>query len=256
VFSSDGELTDIAARQVELAKPEVPGSPPEPVVVKSEDETGGPKVPAGLLADWPGDYNFKLRMPHSGRAREPQYSSLLNKLYIAQNRYVTLQLSTSGAGTDGLALRAQLVFISPDHTQDAVKVCYQHSRPAAGLLRDALAPHMLRLTAGEPLVDVKYLHYTDTGRHAVLVQPLPAPGPGASHVPVTVRYVTVTNITNYMQHCRFTDLSSCPGGINRRETAVVFTLEEERGEGRRGERGEGPLRMRTGGFSDSTTGFE
>ena len=41
---------------------------------------------------------------------------------------------------------------------------------------------------------------------------MPPPSPGVGHVPITVR---------------FTDLSSCPGGINRRETAVVFTLEQE-----------------------------
>merc|ERR1719430_2822899 len=103
-----------------------------------------------------------------------------------------------------------MVFTSPDHRKDPVKVCYQHSHTGSGVLRDPLAPHILRLTAGEPLVDVKYLSYTDTGKHAVLVSPLPPPAPGTTTVPITIR---------------FTDLSSCPGGINRREIAVVFTLE-------------------------------
>ena len=185
------------------------------VELKSESESDLEQIAAGpgFLTDWPGDFRFKLRLPASGKAREPQYSAVLNKLYIAQNRAVTLTLSTSAPTSASFSLRAQLVFTSPDHQKDPVRVCYQHSHTGGGTPRtDALASHILRLTAGEPLVDVKYLHFTDTGKHAVLVSPLPPPAPGTSTVPITIR---------------FTDLSSCPGGINRREIAVVFTLESE-----------------------------
>ena len=185
------------------------------VELKSESESDIEQIAAGpgFLTDWPGDFRFKLRLPASGKAREPQYSAILNKLYIAQNRAVTLTLSTSAPTTASFSLRAQLAFTSPDHQKDPVRVCYQHSHTGGGTPRtDALASHILRLTAGEPLVDVKYLHFTDTGKHAVLVSPLPAPAPGTTTVPITIR---------------FTDLSSCPGGINRREIAVVFTLESE-----------------------------
>ena len=185
------------------------------VELKSESESDIEQIAAGpgFLTDWPGDFRFKLRLPASGKAREPQYSAILNKLYIAQNRAVTLTLSTSAPTTASFSLRAQLAFTSPDHQKDPVRVCYQHSHTGGGTPRtDALASHILRLTAGEPLVDVKYLHFTDTGKHAVLVSPLPPPAPGTTTVPITIR---------------FTDLSSCPGGINRREIAVVFTLESE-----------------------------
>ena len=185
------------------------------VELKSESESDLEQVAAGpgFLTDWPGDFRFKLRLPASGKAREPQFSAILNKLYIAQNRAVTLTLSTSAPTSASFSLRAQLMFTSPDHQKDPVRVCYQHSHTGGGTPRtDALASHILRLTAGEPLVDVKYLHFTDTGKHAVLVSPLPPPAPGTNTVPITIR---------------FTDLSSCPGGINRREIAVVFTLESE-----------------------------
>jgi len=185
------------------------------VELKSESESDLEQVAAGpgFLTDWPGDFRFKLKLPSSGKARDPQYSSYLNKLYIAQNRAVTLTLSTSAPATVPLSLRAQLVFTSPDHQKDPVRVCYQHSHTGGGTPRtEALASHVLRLTAGEPHVDVKYLHFTDTGKHAVLVSPLPPPAPGTCTVPITIR---------------FTDLSSCPGGINRREIAVVFTLESK-----------------------------
>ena len=187
------------------------------VELKSESESDIEQIAAGpgFLTDWPGDFRFKLRLPASGKAREPQYSAILNKLYIAQNRAVTLTLSTSAPSNSAasFSLRAQLAFTSPDHQKDPVRVCYQHSHTGGGTPKnDALASHILRLTAGEPLVDVKYLHFTDTGKHAVLVSPLPPPAPGTTTVPITIR---------------FTDLSSCPGGINRREIAVVFTLESE-----------------------------
>ena len=89
-----------------------------------------------------------------------------------------------------------MVFTSPEHAGEAVRVCYQHSHTGGGDPRgDPLSQHILRctrytlgrnmhrlgknmhqtaapeqrlhhprVTAGEPLVDVKYLHYTDTGR--------------------------------------------------------------------------------------------
>ena len=105
-----------------------------------------------------------------------------------------------------------MVFTSPDHHKDPVKVCYQHSHNGAGVLKDQLVPHILRLTVREPPVQVKYLKYLDTSKHMVLVSPLPPPLPGTDNIPVTIR---------------FTDLSNCDRGINKRGTAVVLTLEEE-----------------------------
>lgn len=229
-MSSDGALSNIAIRErkrikkkpvaaakdiLKVATSEIISNEPSPILVKSEDEMEVPSpIPGPLgLTDWPGSLHFTLVIPQDVKPRNPQYSSKLHKLYIAQNKSVTLMLSMSfDPMPSTLSLRAHMVFTSPDHSQEVVKVCYQHSHNGSGQLRDPLAPHILRLTAGEPSVDVKYLSYTDTGKHAVLVSPLPRPAPGSQDIPITIR---------------FTDLGSCPGGINRRETAVVFQLEME-----------------------------
>ena len=76
-------------------------------------------------------------------------SRSLNKLYIAQNKALTLLLSTAGAQPAHLSLRAVMVFTSSDHSRDPVRVCYQHSHTGAGQLREGLAPHILRFGASQ-----------------------------------------------------------------------------------------------------------
>ena len=121
------------------------------MVVKSETDSEGEMFStAPLLSDWPGNFQFRLVVPASGKAREPQYIRHLNKLYIAQNKALTLLISTAGAQPSDLSLRAAMVFTSSDRFKNPVKVCYQHSHTGAGVLRDGLAPHILRF-AGRPL---------------------------------------------------------------------------------------------------------
>ena len=59
-------------------------------------------------------------------------------------------------------------------------------------------------------MDSKYFQCRDTGKHLVVLEPL-----SSVAGPTLLSQVTL----------KFTDLGSCPGGINRRDTAVVFNLE-------------------------------
>ena len=54
------------------------------------------------------------------------------------------------------------------------------------------------------------IHYLLASERLCVLTKVPALQPGSATVPISYQ---------------FTDLSSCAGGINRRDTAVVFTLE-------------------------------
>lgn len=204
-LSSEGELSDIANRERSRSMMSKT-SLSVPTMIKSEPPS------SCLLSDWPGDYQFSLGLPDYTRPRDPQYSNNLNKLYICQNSSVTVKLffTNSAPLTPVFSLKVAMVFTSPDHSSQSVTVCYQHSRTSAGKLKDPLSPHLMRVSS--ELVETKYLQFKDTGKHLVVLDPLPSYHGADQFIPVTVK---------------FTDLGSCPGGINRRDTAVVFSLEVE-----------------------------
>jgi len=238
-MSSDGELTEIANKELRRRIKEEPiglsanddllaeavlkairCSPPSNILVKEEKKTTGGVsngvVASGQLCDWPGKYSFSLSVPDYSKPKDPQFSKIINKLFIGQNRSLVLQMSVDIcklSPIQTLSLKAEVVFTSPDHSDQVVGVCYQHSHNSQGRLRDTLANHILRMSAEG--LESKYVEYTDSGRRSVVISHLPpTPPPGSSTFPVTIR---------------FTDLGSCTGGINRRDTAVVFSLEREGG---------------------------
>jgi len=235
-MSSDGELTEIANRELKRIKQEpnslpanddllkeavlkaIRCSPPPTLSVKEENSSGGISkgTSGGQLCDWPGKYSFSLAVPEYSKPKDPQFSKTLNKLFIGQNKSLVLQMSVDNTqlfSTQTLSLKAEVMFTSPDHVDQVVGVCYQHSHNSLGKLRDPLANHLLRMSADG--LESKYVEYTDSGKRAVVITPLPpTPPPGSTTFPVTIR---------------FTDLGSCAGGINRRDTAVVFYLEREGG---------------------------
>lgn len=163
------------------------------------------KDPALSLADWEGPSEFQLRVPHSTKAREPQYSEELHKLFIKQNRVVALQVTHSLAGTS-LDLEVGLVFSSPEHRDSPVSVCMLHSRETSGHPSSRLAAFPIRLTC--PGRAVKYIELP-SGAKIARLENLPAASLGS--------WGTTVNL-------KFTDLSSCPGGANRRETSLVLNL--------------------------------
>jgi len=202
-LSSEGELSDIANRERSRFLQNKIKACGVPTMIKSEPPS------SNVLTDWQGEYNFCLGFPDNSKPRDPQYSTILNKLYICQNSNATLKLFTSNPnGGELFSLKASMVFTSPDHSNSSVRVCYQHSHTSAGKLKDPLAPHLLRVSS--EVVETRYLQFSDTGKHLVVLDNLPRCSGSDTFIPITIK---------------FADLGSCPGGINRRETAVVFRLE-------------------------------
>jgi len=190
--------------------PLTPLSNPSPSPLQSP-----PPVVAFALSNWAGQYDFSIQVLTSSQAtqKEPQFSEKVQKLYTNQNKAVSLNVITNKhKDTFGdVLLRVTMVYTGSDHLKDPVKVCFNHSHDSTGKLRSALSEYILRLSCDVEEGDINYMA-SPSGHTSAVLEPLPAPPPGTSTTPITIR---------------FTDLGSCPGGINRRDTAVVFTLEKE-----------------------------
>ena len=199
--STDQELSDIA--QQELLRTQV--------------------IPAAFsLTNWAGAYMFDIKIGEVGDSKsgknksDSHYSSVLSKLYIRQNAYVDVKLLYSLPETYSgkLSVSACLMFSSPEHSRKHVTVCYQHSHQADDSLRDLLAPYILRMFSNDQ--EVKYFS-TPNGRHIVQIDNLPLRNHRTNYQTTPIKI-------------KFTDLSSCPGGINRRDTSLVFCLIDQNGQ--------------------------
>ena len=198
--SSDRDLSDIAQqeeRKVALTNP--------------LDTT------AFSLVDWPGPQQFDVKIVEvSGKQRQNvQYSDLLQKLYIKQNHFANIELLYSGSSTatSDLSVSACLMFTCPDQAQHHVTTCRQHSRGSDGKLREALSEFVLRMSSDS--LQAKYT-LSNSGRRFVRMDNLPCAAP--------------LNLQSSTVGVKFTDLSSCPGGINRRNTALVLALTAHSGQ--------------------------
>ena len=197
--SSDRDLSDIAQqeeRKVALTNP--------------LDTT------AFSLVDWPGPQQFDVKIVEvRGKQRQNvQYSDLLQKLYIKQNHFANIELLYSVTTSD-LSVSACLMFTCPDQAQHHVTTCRQHSRGSDGKLREALSEFVLRMSSDS--LQAKYT-LSNSGRRFVRMDNLPS----AAATPHNLQSITVG--------VKFTDLSSCPGGINRRNTALVLALTAHSGQ--------------------------
>jgi len=175
-----------------------------------------PPVVAFALNNWSGDYGFSVHVVTSNQAtqKDAQYSHKVQKLYTNQNKAVSLKIiANKPLDTFGdVLLRVTMVYTGSDHLKEPVKVCFNHSHDSTGHLKSALSAYILRLSCEEE-GNVRYME-SGSGHTSAVLDPLPAPPPGTVATPITIR---------------FTDLGSCAGGINRRDTAVVFTLEKDGG---------------------------
>lgn len=198
--SSDQDLSDIAQQEERRL-----------ALTKGFDTT------AFSLVDWPGPQQFDVKIVEvSGKQKQNvQYSDLLKKLYIKQNHSTNIELLYSGFSPPlcSLSVSACLMFTCPDQAQYHVSACYQHSRRSDGELRDALSEFVLRMSSDS--LQVKYTT-SNTGRRFVRMDNLPSTHQnkfGSTKVSI-----------------KFTDLSSCTGGINRRDTSLVLVLTDRSGQ--------------------------
>ena len=196
--SSDQDLSDIAQQEERRL-----------ALTKTIDTA------AFSLVDWPGPQQFDVKIVEvSGKQKQNvQYSDLLKKLYIKQNHFANIKLLYSGSSTTPLSVSACLMFTCPDQAHHHVTACYQHSRRSDGELREALSEFVLRMSSES--LQVKYTT-SNNGRRFVRIDNLPS--------------TNSTDLESTTVSIKFTDLSSCTGGINRRDTALVLALTDSSGQ--------------------------
>lgn len=165
---------------------------------------------------WGGERNFRLDLTEIVDRKErssghPVFSKILNKLYVDMNKWFNIRFALdSWPSRSSSFLRATMVYPTPTDNTVPVTRCPIHSGPT----------DPLNMTADDP-VQWDHLMWTNTaeadyqtnqvsGRQSLVV-PLGTPHAGCDYVTHTFK---------------FTCIGSCVGGINRRPTTVIFTLEQ------------------------------
>lgn len=162
--------------------------------------------------EYPGPHNFEIEVDSKFAGRNLMYSSSLNKLFITVNRVMYMGFRCTSVASD-VYVRALLIYSEAQHFKEPVVRCVFHKVPKHDLNKDVdieLIEYVLHADHSKAIYDKD----VRSGRHSVRVA-LDRLQAGAEWVTVPYRFM-----------CK----SSCDGGMNRRLTEVIFTLESERGD--------------------------
>ncbi|XP_067119409.1 cellular tumor antigen p53-like [Centruroides vittatus] len=164
-------------------------------------------IPANT--NWEGPYGFDISFQsEENKNSNCVYSETKDKLFVDMNVACSLRVKLKKPPPDGSKIRAMPIFSKPEFLTKVVKRCLIHSAPTNSHNDGHPAPeHLIRC-------DHEFAQYVDnpvTGRQSVVV-PYENPQVG-------------TDFTVYIY--RFMCRSSCTGGLNRRATQAIFTLEKD-----------------------------
>ncbi|KZS21755.1 putative Tumor protein p73 [Daphnia magna] len=162
------------------------------------------QIPAMEL--WPGHLNFTVEFSNTQdrtKATPWIFSTKLKKLFVCMDKACPISFRMDNLPQEYTKywIRGQMVFSKADHFHDHVERCPGHMGMGSSLSYET---HVLRCEDKTS----SYVDHSDK-RHSVVV-PLKPPAPGTQSVSLCYKFM-----------CR----SSCPGGLNRRPTKLVFTLE-------------------------------
>ncbi|KAI9564864.1 hypothetical protein GHT06_008605 [Daphnia sinensis] len=164
----------------------------------------GNEIPATEL--WPGHLNFTVEFSKAQdkKATPWIFSTKLKKLFVSIDKAcpILFRMDNLPQEFHRYCVRGQMVYSIADHFHDHVERCPTHRMKGPAL---PYASHVLRCedTASTYIID-----HSDK-RHSVVV-PLKPPAPGTQSVSLCYKFMC---------------LSSCQGGLNRRPTKLIFTLE-------------------------------
>ncbi|KAG4079569.1 hypothetical protein HA402_012339 [Bradysia odoriphaga] len=144
------------------------------------------------------------------------YNLKMNKVFIKLNSVMTVTVSYKPYDAANLSLRAMIVYTSPDDMHLQVKRCANHKAATMFSIdhQDVPVDHILKCYHPH----AKY-HGSENaqlfGDRLSIVVPLDRP------------VVNESGIANETIKWEFLCQNSCATGINRKSTAVIFTLENE-----------------------------
>lgn len=108
--------------------------------------------------------------------------------------------------TEGLYLRTAMAFKLEQYRNDPVKRCYNHMASTENMEKHKIK-HVVHCVNQSSM-------YVEENEHLSILTPLRMPEAGSSYMPMCYKFL-----------CK----NSCPSGMNRRPTELVFTLEDGRG---------------------------
>ena len=163
--------------------------------------------------NYPGPHFFDVsftKLSENSKNRHWDYSSLLGKLYIDMNKLVQVEFHVGPSPPSGLSIRALPAFSDANYINEPVKRCPNHATETDPTNENFSYNHHLIRVVGE---DVSYLE--DPNNHRLSVAfPVLAPAAGSELISKQIKFMC---------------LGSDVGGINRRPTKVVFSLEDSDG---------------------------
>ncbi|KOC70960.1 Cellular tumor antigen p53 [Habropoda laboriosa] len=155
--------------------------------------------------EFPGRHNFQVSLGNQDSSKHWIYSQILKKVFINMEETLPLRLKWDPP-EGGLLLRTAMVFSLDQYAGDPVRRCHNHTAPNNSSNRDVnlrVIKHVVRCTDSTSM-------YEERNEHLSVVTPLHRPQPGSQYVPVCFKFL-----------CK----NSCPSGMNRRPTELIFTLE-------------------------------
>lgn len=163
-----------------------------------------------ITKDLTNDWNFDVALNGESSGKTSwMYSAKLNKVFVKIDNHLNVYISYQPLDNQVLFVRSMIVYTSKDDETEPVRKCANHRAKQANIM---LHPdHILRCEAPE----TQYVGRED-GKlfrdKLAIVIPMSAI---ASNEPLKLQ---------------FTCQNSCSGGINRKLTSLVFTLENHFGE--------------------------
>lgn len=151
------------------------------------------------------EWNFDVELKSESNNKSSWlYSAALNKVFVKMNTPMNVYptFNSKGLSTAEFFIRAMIVYTSPHDLPEPVSKCPNHKQGQADL-----TDHILRCTN-------KGVNYTGQASGKLF----------ADKLAVVVNMGCIA--TNEPLTLFFTCQNSCSGGMNRRSTSLIFTLED------------------------------
>ncbi|XP_017891491.2 cellular tumor antigen p53 [Ceratina calcarata] len=156
--------------------------------------------------EFAGVYNFQVCLGNQDSSKHWVYSQPLKKVFINMEQTLPLRFKWQPPD-DRFFLRTAMVFSLDQYASDPVRRCHNHMAPTYAFNREIdprVIKHVVRCTDQLSV-------YEERNEHLSIVTPLNRPQPGSEYVPLYFKFL-----------CK----NSCPSGMNRRPTELIFTLED------------------------------
>jgi len=179
-----------------------------------------PSSPTGstpATSNWPGMADFTatfMRLSDNPKHETWEYSTDLNKLYINMANKVKVGFTAVHVPHEGLFIRAMPVYTDPSFFTEPVKRCPNHASETDST--NANIPKNVREHLVRVAHDAAIYEEDEKSKRLSVLVPFERPQGG----------------THYCGHLyEFMCLNSDVGGINRKPVKLIFTLEQDNGEG-------------------------